>query len=180
MLLARESSCLLVIDLQEKLVAAVARAEALLTNTRWLIEGAQALGVPVVASEQYPRGLGHLVPPLRELLTDAAIVGKEHFSCVAANCLRGTPAEERSQIVLVGAEAHVCVLQTAVDLHLGGKDVFVVADAVASRRVRDRYLGLERMRQAGVTIVSREMVLFEWLQRAGTDEFRAMSKRFLR
>ncbi len=180
MLLQRERSCLLLIDLQERLVPAMEDPKALAANARWLVEVARAMHVPVTVSEQYPRGLGHTVAELRELLTDAEIVTKEHFSCVAAECFGASAVAAASQIVIGGAEAHVCVLQTAVDLVHDGKEVFVVADAVASRRPADKALALDRMRAGGVSIVSREMVAFEWLGRAGTGEFREISRRFLR
>ncbi len=106
---------------------------------------------------------------------------KTHFSCAAElECMRRIDALGRDQIVMIGAEAHVCVLQTALDLRAVCKDVYLVADGVSSRSPRDVELALERMRAAGVRIVSREMVAFEWLHQAGTDRFREISREFLR
>ena len=103
-----------------------------------------------------------------------------HFSGVAARCLPDLPGADLAQVVLAGVEAHVCVLQTALELAEEGKDVYVVADCVGSRRASDRDLALARMRQAGVQIISREMVAFEWLREAGTPLFREVCRDFLR
>jgi nicotinamidase-related amidase len=180
MLLDREHSSLLVIDVQERLLPAIHDWQRLLDNQIWLVRVAQRLGVPVLASEQYPRGLGPTHGALRQLLHEGVIADKLHFSCVAADCLDGLNGVDRRQTVVCGIEAHVCVLQTALELRWQGKEVFVVADAVGSRDPHNRDLALARMRQHGIEIVSREMVAFEWLKRAGTDEFRQISREFLR
>ena len=108
------------------------------------------------------------------------MVEKLLFWAVAENRLEAMPDFSRRQIVLTGTETHVCVLQTALDLLALGKEVFVVAEAVGSRRLTDKELGLARLRQEGCRIVSREMVAFEWLRKAGTDMFRQISREFLR
>jgi nicotinamidase-related amidase len=181
MLMRVETSCLLVVDFQERLMPAIHEADAVVANGAWLIRIAQRLGVPVLASEQYPQGLGHTVAAIRELLPADAFMAKAHFSCAAErDCMRRIDALGREQIVVIGAEAHVCVLQTALDLRAAGKEVYLVADAVSSRSLRDVELALERMRADGVRIVSREMVAFEWLHQSGDDRFRAISREFLR
>ncbi len=103
-----------------------------------------------------------------------------HFSCAAAECLPALPGAARPQVVLAGTEAHVCVLQSAFGCAAMGREVFVVADAVASRDPANRTLALERMGRRGIHVVSREMVGFEWLERAGTGRFREISREFLR
>ena len=181
MLMRVETSCLLVVDFQERLMPAIHQTDVVVANGAWLIQIAQRLGVPVLASEQYPQGLGHTVAAIRNLLPADAFMEKTHFSCAAErDCMRRIDALNREQIVVIGAEAHVCVLQTALDLRAVGQDVFLVADAVSSRSPRDVELALERMRAEGVRIVSREMVVFEWLHQAGTDLFRRISRDFLR
>ncbi|MFZ1325580.1 MAG: hydrolase [Candidatus Contendobacter sp.] len=181
MLMKAETSCLLVVDFQERLMPAIYQAEQVAAYAAWLIQIAQRLEVPVLASEQYPQGLGPTVAAVRSVLSAESIMSKTHFSCVAEpECLRHLTTLGREQIVLVGVEAHICVLQTALGLRALGKEVYLVADAVSSRTPRDVDLALERMRAEGVRIVSREMVVFEWLQRAGTDRFRAISREFLR
>ncbi len=181
MLMRAENSCLLVVDLQERLLPAICQADQIVAASAWLIRIAQHLRVPVLASEQYPRGLGHTVSAIRELLPTDAFMEKTHFSCAAEqNCMRRIDVLGRDQIVLVGTEAHVCVLQTALDLQAAGKEVYLVADGVSSRSPLDVELALARMRAEGVRIVSREMVAFEWLHQAGTEQFREISREFLR
>lgn len=180
MLIDARNSCLLVVDVQEKLLPAIHDGTEVLDNACWLIDVARQIGVPVIASEQYPAGLGHSVEPLASRLRPGEVAEKLHFSCLGEPCLDGLPGFAQAQIVVAGIEAHVCVLQTVLDLRAAGKHVFVVADAVGSRRPSDKALALERMRQAGVVIVSREMVVFEWLRVAGTDLFRSISKGYLR
>ncbi|MBK6630813.1 MAG: hydrolase [Betaproteobacteria bacterium] len=180
MLIERERSALLVVDIQERLLPHIHEGQAVLDNAVWLVKVAQRLGVPVMLSEQYPKGIGHTVAVLRELTLPENVAEKLHFSCVAAKCLDGLPGSGRPQMVVAGTESHVCVLQTVLDLRAQGKEVFVVADAVGSRKPSDKELALARMRSHGVQIVSREMVAFEWLRQAGTDTFREISREFLR
>ena len=180
MLLDARRSALLIVDLQDRLLPAIHDSERVLEHCLWLIHLAQRLQVPVVASEQYPQGLGPTVLAIREVLPPEAFVEKTHFSCVAAGCLQSVPAYAREQWVVAGTEAHVCVLQTVIDLRAAGKRVFAVADAIGSRDPANRELAIERMRQHGVEIVSREMVAFEWLARAGTDLFREINREFIR
>lgn len=180
MLIERERSSLLVIDIQERLLPHIHEGETVLANAVWLVKLAQRLGVPAMFSEQYPKGIGHTVAVLRGLTFPEAVAEKLHFSCVAAKCLDGLAGSERPQVVVAGTESHVCVLQTVLDLRAQGKEVFVVAEAVGSRKPSDKALAIERMRAHGIHIVSREMVAFEWLKQAGTDEFREISREFLK
>lgn len=180
MLIKAEHSLLLLIDLQTRLAPAIHGIEAVLRHNRWLVEVARRLSLPVVATVQYPAGLGPMVPELAALVPPEKVVEKIHFSSVADGCLESLAEFSRRQVVLTGTESHVCVMQTALDLLALGKEVFVVAEAVGSRRPDDRELALERMRQEGCRIVSREMVAFEWLHKAGTETFRTVSREFLR
>jgi nicotinamidase-related amidase len=180
MLISSQRSVLLVSDLQQKLLPVIHDHEALVRNVAWLVRAARRIGVPVIAVEQYPKGLGRLAPEIAELVPASSIGRKMHFSCVAARCLDELPGAERPQVVIAGIEAHVCVLQTALELAEDGKEVYVVGDSVESRRPRDRDLALERMRHDGVRIVSREMAVFEWLGEAGTPLFRDVSREFLK
>jgi len=180
MLIDAERSSLLVIDLQTKLVPALADHEQVVANVVWLIRIAQKIGVPIAATEQYPKGLGPLVPNVRKLIPATAIGAKNHFSAVAAKCLAPLPGQDRAQVVVVGAEAHVCVLQTSLELLEDGKEVYVVADALGSRRSVDREIALTRMRDEGIRIVTREMVAFEWLTEAATPQFREINREFFK
>lgn len=180
MLIDAARSMLLVCDLQARLLPALADAGEIVEHAAWMIDVARRLDVPVAGTEHYPQGLGPLAPALLERLPRAAIGVKSHFSAVASGCLAALPGSDRPQVVIVGAEAHVCVLQTAVDLVRGGREVYVVADAVTSRRTSDRDLALARMRGDGVRIVSCEMVAFEWLHEGGTALFHAVCRDYLR
>lgn len=175
MLITREHSLLLVVDVQAKLAPAIFEAEAAVANNVRLLAGAAQLGIPRYISEQYVRGLGPSVAAIREAAGDARFFEKLHFSCTGEpGVLDMLRATGRRQIILTGMETHVCVLQTAFGLVAAGFSVFLVADAASSRTPENRALAIERMRAGGVRVVTTEMVLFEWLNKAGTDEFRAM------
>lgn len=180
MLMNARDCALLVVDMQDRLLSNVHDWQRVLDNVCWLVKVAQKLHVPVMASEQYPKGLGATHGDVAALLSGEAIVEKLHFSCVAARCLAPLAAHSRRQIVVCGIESHVCVLQTALDLKRDGKEVFVVEDAVGSRSPTDKALAMERMRAHGIDIVSREMAAFEWMHEAGTPVFREISRDFLR
>jgi len=180
MLINSDHACLLVVDIQEKLVLGIHQPEKLVENCRWLIKAAQLCEIPVMASEQYPRGVGPTVEPLRELIPLDCIEEKLIFSCAdSPECLKMIEQQDRKQVVIVGMESHVCVLQTALRLNELGKDVFVVADAISSRDSNDIELAIARMSKAGVHIVSREMVAFEWLRGSGAPQFKTFSKELL-
>lgn len=172
-LLDPRRSALLVVDVQEKLVPAIPDSDAVIEQAGRLVDAARRLDVPVAASEQYPRGLGHTVEPLRGRLHDAARIEKSTFDALRApEVARWLRESGRDQVVFVGTEAHVCVLQTAFGGMGRGYRAFVVADAVGSRAAENRELALARLRAGGAGVVSTEMVIFEWLERAGTDAFR--------
>ncbi|MDP2822592.1 MAG: isochorismatase family protein [Sulfuritalea sp.] len=180
MLIDARDSALLVVDIQGRLVPAIAGWQVLLDQVIWLIRLARRLEIPVLACEQYPQGLGPTHPAVAAELPPGCIAAKLHFSAVAGAChgldLPGGPG----QYVVCGMETHVCVLQTVIELLAGGKQIFVVEEAVGSRREADKALAVQRMRDAGASIVSREMVAFEWLRRADSDVFREVSRSFLR
>lgn len=180
MLISAQRSVLLLIDLQERLFPVIHEAEQVLDNTLWLTRVARRMEVPVICTEQYPQGLGPTMPVLRTMLDDAAVVEKLHFSAVPEGGIFHAAGGDRAQFIVAGTEAHVCVQQTVLDLLDNGRRVFVVSEAVGSRRLADKSLALERMRHHGADIVSREMVAFEWLRQAGTDLFRQVSREFLR
>ncbi len=173
-------SLLLVVDLQGRLLPAIHGGDTVLANAIWMVDVAQAIGIPVLATEQYPQGLGQTAPALRARLSEDVIVEKIHFSAVTEGALFRTPETGRRQWIVVGTESHVCVQQTVLDLLAAGREVFVVEDAVGSRRARDRELALQRMQQNGAEIVTREMVAFEWLEQANTPVFREVLKRYLK
>jgi nicotinamidase-related amidase len=172
-MLARcNESALVVIDVQERLAAAMDPPvfARLLRNTRILVHAAQRLGIPIVATEQYPKGLGPTVPALAESLADTPRIEKTCFSCASL-----AQAGERGQLILAGMEAHVCVLQSALEWRAGGREVFVVEDACCSRAAENHANALQRMRAAGVIVTNIESVLFEWMRDARHDQFKAIS-----
>lgn len=179
MVLEAAKSSLLVIDVQERLLPAMAAPEAVVAKSTILLQAAQALEVPVIASEQYPKGLGHTVEALRRPLGNLPVFAKLAFSCWRDAALKahliGLHEAGRPQVVLGGIEAHVCVAQTALDLAQAGFATFVVADAVSARAPASVDLALERMRQAGVQVINTEMAVFEWLGQAGTPTFKALA-----
>ena len=176
MLLSREHSGLLIVDVQEKLAPVMTDPRRVIHNCALLLRAASRLQIPVVVTEQYPRGIGPTVPDLRSWTAADSVVEKTHFSAAAeAPVMARIQAMARPQMVVAGIEAHICVLQTALGLAEQGYKVAVVADACASRRAENEALALDRLRQAGVAVVSVEMVLFEWLHRAGTPEFKELS-----
>jgi nicotinamidase-related amidase len=176
-----QDSAILLIDMQEKLMPLVVDAVSVEKNTRWLLEIAQYLSIPVLTTEQYPKGLGHTVQGLIEF--SPPTLRKEKIAFSAMNDT-GVSHEVhtlgREQWILVGIETHVCVLQTALGLREHGKKVFVVEDCTSSRETHDKRLALDRMRHQGVQIVSREMVVFEWLNQGGTPQFKHIIEEFIK
>lgn len=173
-LVCRQSSRLLIVDVQEKLFPAIAHANRMLENCVKLLTAAKAMQVPCFATEQYPKGLGGTMPRLARLLPQPP--EKVRFSCCEALAW-GSAAEQpdgRFQVVVAGIEAHVCILQTVLDLLALGYQVFVPADAVSSRAELDWRFALDRMCNCGATITTTESVMFEWCEVAGTSEFKEL------
>jgi nicotinamidase-related amidase len=171
-LLDRERTTLIVVDVQEAFRPVVRKFERVANNVATLVEGAKALGVPTVITEQYPRGLGSTVPEVAEHLPKGVEpIDKVCFSAAQAD---GFDLGVRDQVLLCGIEAHVCVSQTAHDLLDGGVQVHVARDAVSSRTKENRELGLHKMEASGAIVTSVEAALFELLGAAGTPEFKAV------
>jgi len=166
---------LLVIDVQEKLLPLIPDARRLVLNIRFLLEIAETLHLAVQATEQYPKGLGPTTPELAMRLP--ARPDKTAFSCCAVpSVVQGFRTAGRRQLLLAGIEAHVCVQQTALELLAEGFEVFIAADAVASRAAVDREFALRRMEQAGCILTTTEAAAFEWVGQAGTPEFKTLSR----
>jgi isochorismate hydrolase len=174
LLLDRAQSGLLVVDVQEKLLPTIDRHAVIAWNIDRLLGAAKLLGVPFAASEQYPAGLGKTVEPIRAQLN--AIAEKRMFSCRECQPIINAWIERGlRQIVVVGIEAHVCVLQTALDMQSIGFDVFVPADAVGSRMQLDYSTALGRLAQAGVIVTTTESIMFEWCETSAASEFKQIS-----
>lgn len=179
MLIDAKKSTFLLVDAQERLLPAMAEGAEVEKHCATLLKAAKALGVPVTVSEQYPKGLGRTVPGLAAEIGNAPVFEKQSFSCWRDKAIKehmiAHHEAQRPLVILAGIEAHVCVLQTAVDLAAAGFGVFAVADAMSSRAPSSHALALDRMRQAGVAVVNTEMAVFELLGQAGTAEFKALS-----
>ena len=179
MLIDAGKSSLLIVDVQERLLSAMADGAQVVARCLVLLKAAKALDVPVALSEQYPKGLGHTVEPLRADAGNAPIFEKLSFSCWRNISMRAgfinLHDTGRPQVIIAGIEAHVCVAQTALDLAQAGFGVFVVADAVSSRTQDSKALALARLGQSGISVVNTEMVVFELLGKAGTPEFKELS-----
>jgi nicotinamidase-related amidase len=176
MLMERDKSCLLIVDVQGKLLSAMEGPEGVVGNCAILLRAAARLGIPILASEQYPKGLGPTVAELARLIPAGAVVEKTAFSCAdVPEYVERLRDLGRGQTIITGIEAHVCVLETALGLRDRGYSPFVVADGVSSRTAENKAAAIGRLRDAGVEVVTTEMVLFEWLGRAGTPEFKELS-----
>jgi nicotinamidase-related amidase len=172
-----DRTALVVIDVQEGFRKAIPDFDGVASATATLIEGAEAVGIPVLISEQYPKGLGETVPEVAEHLPEGTRpLEKVVFSAAEAD---GFDLEGRDQALICGIETHVCVNQTALDLLADGIDVQVAEDAVGSRTKENKRVGLHKMERSGAEITSVETALFELLGRAGTDEFKRVQRLIL-
>ena len=174
-LLQRETSLLLVVDMQEVFRHKIADWDSVAKNVRLLVQAARTLSVPILATTQNGSRLGGLAPEILNVLGGVRVFDKLTFSCVqdmlVSEAIRTT---RRKQIVVCGVETHLCIAQTALDLMHGGEQVTVPADAVSSSTVEKHKLGMERIRDSGVLPASAEAVVYEWLGAAGTTEFRSL------
>lgn len=172
-----DSAVLLVIDVQEKLARVICGRERLVANLQKLIVGIQVLGVPLIITEQYPRGLGETLPEVARCIPNVQPLPKLSFSCLGdENIKRKIEATGRRQVIVSGIESHVCVYQTVRDLIEQKYEVYVVADAVSSRTEENRDIGLNLMQQMGAFCSSTETVLFELLKIAEGERFKKISR----
>jgi nicotinamidase-related amidase len=172
-LLSRENSVLVIVDIQDVFLKPIKVRDFTVENIQLLAQAAQRLQIPVLATTQNAEKLGALAPEVAEAIDDAPVVDKLCFSCLASEPFaQHLQATGRSQVVLVGVEAHICVLQTALDMLKAGYAVHVPYDAVASRLKRDWKYALLRLSHSGVMVSAVESVVYEWLYEAGTDPFR--------
>ncbi|MDD4923767.1 MAG: hydrolase [Dehalococcoidales bacterium] len=172
-----DKAILLVIDVQEKLLPVIYRKEDLTSNIIKLIRGAQVLEIPLMVTEQYPKGLGKTVSEIVELIPVIEPLPKTSFSCYGDKGFKKSlDACGKKQLLVCGIETHVCVYQTAVELKEAGYEVYVVADAVSSRTAENKEIGLNLMKQMGITVTGTETVLFELLKIAEGEKFKAISR----
>lgn len=173
----RSDTCLIVLDLQEPFLRTMFDRRMVIENAGKLIQAAKILGLPLIVTYQNFEKMGDTIPEIKELLPPHEAISKMAFSCCCDKEFKlRLQALGKKRVILCGVEAHVCVSQTAHDLLADGYVVHVPEDAVCSRKERDWRAGLEKMRQSGVIVTSTEAVIFELVERAGTDEFREILK----
>lgn len=176
--LDKENAVLLIVDIQERLAAVMAEKDRVVKNCLHLIAAAKMLNVPIVVTEQYPKGLGRTVPELLAALPGNIPVEKVAFNCCGEPAfLTELDALGNRTVIMTGMETHICVLQTTVGLLQRGRTVHVAADAVCSRTGENRATGLAFMRDAGAVVTCTETALFQLLKVAGTEEFKQISQR---
>ncbi len=176
-MITTEDTALILVDVQGNLAQSMHNKEGLSENLKRMVKGAQLLGLPILWTEQNPDGLGPTMPEIAELLPNQNPVSKFSFSCCGSEqFMKELKALNRQNILIVGIEAHVCVYQTAADLVNLNYDVQVVADAVASRILENKQIGLEKSKEAGAGITSTEIALFELLKIAKGDKFKEIIK----
>ena len=176
-MLTPDRCCLMVVDPQERLMSAIYKAERVVRNTSLLIHCAKTLEIPILATTQYIKGLGPYVPELEELVKDVPCIDKIEFNGFAnpavSKAISSLPGSVDT-ILLAGAEAHICIFQTAMGALKAGYHPWVVADAVSSREKRNATLALSRMQAIGMTVGPTEMAIYELLRKAGSPAFKAM------
>lgn len=172
--LRRNDTLLLIVDVQEKLIPVIHQGERVEANCAVLARAARELRVPFIVTEQYPEKLGATTNAVREAAGFPPAIGKLLFSACTPQTLSAIESSGRKTVLLCGVEAHVCVLQTALDLRARGYDVFAARDALSSRTPENAQIGWERMLQAGAVPTSTESAIFELLEEAGTPEFKAV------
>jgi len=176
MRILKEETAALLVDIQEKLFPHMSGADMMLASCLRLIEGLKVLSVPIIATQQYTKGLGPTIVPVREKAGSISYIEKISFSCMDEPLVRDQlEALRKESIILFGIEAHVCVLQTCIDLIAEGYQPVVVEDCISSRNTNDKVIAVERMRQEGALITTSESILFELTRIAGTGVFKMIS-----
>lgn len=176
--LEKSEAVLVIVDIQKRLAAVMGERKKVVDNCLHLIELSKLLDIPVILNEQYPKGLGPTVSEIREALHPYEPLEKVTFSCCKGpSFIDRLSATSKKRIILVGMETHVCVLQTCIGLLEAGYRVHAVSDATCSRTKEDFDTAIEFMRDAGAVITCTETVLFQLLEKAGTEEFKIISKR---
>ena len=174
-LFTKENTLLVIVDIQDKLARQMPDKETVLKNTGKLIKVIQKLQIPCIYTEQYPAGLGRTVPELEQYLLDVEPIDKLSFSCCQDDrFMNALSIENRSNILLTGMETHICVMQTGLELLTNEYAVGIVQDAVCSYSNNDDNIALSRLQDSGAVIVTTEMILYELLKKAGTDDFKAL------
>jgi nicotinamidase-related amidase len=175
-IIKKDGAAFVLMDIQERFVPVIDNIETVLSNANILVEASRILKIPLIVTEQYPKGLGKTSAKIRLPENTVAIEKLSFSSFQSREFVKKLREQDIKTIVLFGVEAHVCILQTALDAIKNGIEVHVIVDAIASRSDENRTIALERMRQSNVFLASTEMIIFQLLEKAGTEEFKAISR----
>ncbi|MEE9443327.1 MAG: hydrolase [candidate division Zixibacteria bacterium] len=176
-MLKLDNTALAIVDIQGKLAGLMHEKDKLFENAIKMIKGAQVLELPILWNEQVPDKLGETIPQVKKLFAQIRPMSKSSFSCCGnEDFIKALTQTRRKQIIVIGIETHICVYQTVIDLLNASYEVYVAADAVSSRTMENKHIGLTTMKDAGAKITSVEMSLFEILRKAGGDRFKQISK----
>ncbi len=176
MRILKDKSSAIIIDFQERLFPVIFEKEKIEKNTQILIEGLNALDIPIIVTEQYKKGLGETIAPLANLLQEASFVDKISFSCCDEPHFMKKLDSNKKFVILAGVEAHICLLQAAIDLKEKGFQPVVIEDCIGSRTPENKQIAITRLIQEGVLISSTESILFELCRMAGNETFKTISK----
>lgn len=172
-LISRDGAVLVVIDVQEKLFPSIYNGEEILKNIIRMIEFAKIINMPIILTEQYPKGLGATISEIKRIIPDIQPIEKIEFSCFGSEKFRETLKRLNARtLIIVGIETHICIAQTAIEGAENGYRICIISDATSSRNPEDKKTAIERVGRNGVIIASTEMLIYELLRRAGTKEFR--------
>lgn len=174
--LNRDNTALLIIDIQEKLASIMKYKEQIIDNTKILITAAKEMNMPIIVTEQYPKGIGPTIADIKEAVDNMEAFEKTNFSAYIGKIKEALDATGRKKVIITGMETHICVFQTARDLIENGYEVFIARDAVCSRTKENFLNGLELMKDVGAVISNTEAIVFDLLKIAGTPEFKVLSK----
>ena len=171
--LSEQDSVLVIVDMQERIIPKISDQQTIISNIVILIKSARILNIPIIITEQYPKGVGQTIHGIKDLIVPWQPIEKICFSCFGNNNFSKKLKElKRDNLILCGIESHVCIMQTALDGLKANYSVFFVKDSISSRTKNNKETGFERMTQAGAIPVSTEMIVFELLREAGTDKFK--------
>jgi nicotinamidase-related amidase len=172
----KDDTVFIMIDIQEKFLPVIYDIQSVIENANRVVKSSSILNIPLIITEQYPKGLGPTIDEI-QIEDNQSVIEKITFDCFGCDEFAyALDSLNRKCLIIFGIEAHVCILQTCLRAVEKGYEVYVIADAVSSRTQNNRNIALERMRQSGVFVASTEMILFQLMDRAGTDEFKAISK----
>lgn len=177
MRIRKQDTVALIIDVQERLHPFIHENDKLTNSLVRLVNGLKVLGIDIIVTEQYSKGLGHTIPQVSEALGDYEHIEKMSFSCCGSGEFCSTlDLKGKKYVIIAGIESHVCVLQTVLDIIAMNRIPVLVEDCVSSRNINDKQIAIERMRKEGAVITTYESILFELLEVSGTEEFKAISR----